>query len=86
MSEDDATRMVYEARIKAQKDEYSRIQGARRDGREEGWKDGRTEGRTEGRQEVILQMAGYGMDIKAIAAVTRLSEGEISDIVKEKKA
>jgi hypothetical protein len=35
MSEDEANRMIYEARLKAQRDEYSRIQGALRQGREE---------------------------------------------------
>jgi predicted transposase/invertase (TIGR01784 family) len=37
MSEDEANRMIYEARLKAQRDEYSRIQGAR----QEGWEEGR---------------------------------------------
>jgi hypothetical protein len=35
MSEDEANRMIYEARLKAQRDEYSRLQGARNEGREE---------------------------------------------------
>jgi predicted transposase/invertase (TIGR01784 family) len=35
MSEDEATRMVYEARLKAQRDEYSRVQGALEEGRQE---------------------------------------------------
>jgi hypothetical protein len=38
MSEDEANRMLYEARLKAQRDKYSRIQGA--------WQEGRTEGRS----------------------------------------
>jgi predicted transposase/invertase (TIGR01784 family) len=41
MSEDDANRMIYEARLKAQRDEHSRIQGALRQGREEGREEGR---------------------------------------------
>ncbi|MDR1587995.1 MAG: Rpn family recombination-promoting nuclease/putative transposase [Treponema sp.] len=36
MSEDEANRMIYEARLKAQRDEYSRIQGALKKGRQEG--------------------------------------------------
>jgi hypothetical protein len=36
MSEDEANRMIYEARLKAQRDEYSRTQGAFRKGRQEG--------------------------------------------------
>jgi hypothetical protein len=35
MSEDEANRMIYEARLKAQRDEYSRIQGARQKERKE---------------------------------------------------
>jgi predicted transposase/invertase (TIGR01784 family) len=36
MSEDEANRMIYEARLKARRDEYSRMRGAREEGREEG--------------------------------------------------
>jgi hypothetical protein len=31
MSEDEANRMIYEARLKAQRDEYSRLRGARQE-------------------------------------------------------
>jgi predicted transposase/invertase (TIGR01784 family) len=75
MSEDEANRMIYEARLKAQRDEYSRMQGARQEGREEG--------REKGREEIIIQMAEHGMDAKAIAAITRLSERKVSSILKE---
>jgi predicted transposase/invertase (TIGR01784 family) len=89
MSEDEANRMIYEARLKAQRDEYSRIQGAFQDGRKAGWQDGRKAGRAEGWQdglsagwkEVISQMAEYGMDAKTIAAITHLSEGEVGAIL-----
>jgi predicted transposase/invertase (TIGR01784 family) len=73
MSEDEATRMLYEARLKAQRDDYSRMQGARQEGLEAG------------RQEVILQMAKHGMDVTAIAAITHLSEQEVGTILKEGK-
>ncbi|MDR0641190.1 MAG: Rpn family recombination-promoting nuclease/putative transposase, partial [Treponema sp.] len=90
MSEDEANRMIYEARLKAQRDEHSRIQGAwkegREEGREEGRQEGRENGRQEGRREIIFQMAEHGMDIKAIAAITRLSEGEVGSIVKVKRS
>jgi predicted transposase/invertase (TIGR01784 family) len=36
MSDDEANRMLYQARLKAQRDEYARIQGARQDGKLEG--------------------------------------------------
>ncbi|MDR1211235.1 MAG: Rpn family recombination-promoting nuclease/putative transposase [Spirochaetaceae bacterium] len=66
MSEDEANRMIYEARLKAQRDDYSRMQGARR----------------EGREDIILQMAEHGMTAKDIAAITRLSEQEIGAVLK----
>jgi predicted transposase/invertase (TIGR01784 family) len=88
MSEDEAARMLYEARLKAQRDEYSRIQGALRKGREEGWKEGREEGLEKGREEgeaavrrIILEMGKSGMDAKTIAAVTHLSGQEITRIL-----
>jgi predicted transposase/invertase (TIGR01784 family) len=67
MSDDEANRMIYEARLKAQRDDYSRMQGARR----------------EGREEIILQMAKHGMGIKDIAAITHLSEQEVGGILKQ---
>jgi predicted transposase/invertase (TIGR01784 family) len=70
MSEDEATRMIYEARLKAQRDEHSRIQGALRKGREEG------------REEIILHMAEHGMAVKDIAAIVHLSEPEADNILK----
>jgi predicted transposase/invertase (TIGR01784 family) len=71
MSEDEANRMIYEARLKAQRDDYSRMQGARREGREEG------------REEIIFQMAKHGMGIRDIAAITHLSEQEVGGILKQ---
>jgi predicted transposase/invertase (TIGR01784 family) len=77
MSDDEANRMIYEARLKAQRDEYSRIQGALQKGREQGLQ----QGLRQGREEIILQMTEHGMDVKAIAGVTHLSEREINDIL-----
>jgi predicted transposase/invertase (TIGR01784 family) len=39
-SDDDEKRMIYEDRLKAQRDEYSRIEGALREGRQEGRREG----------------------------------------------
>jgi predicted transposase/invertase (TIGR01784 family) len=87
MSEDEANRMIYEARLKAQRDDYSRMNGARQKGLQEGIQKGREEGREEGRQEgqkeIILRMAEHGMTTKDIAAVTYLSEQHINDILAE---
>jgi predicted transposase/invertase (TIGR01784 family) len=79
MSEDEANRMIYEARLKAQRDDYSRIQGARREGREEG----RKEGEAEATRKIILEMDRNGMDARTIAAITHVSEQEIVSILKK---
>jgi predicted transposase/invertase (TIGR01784 family) len=79
MSEDEANRMIYEARLKAQRDDYSRMEGARREGLEEG----EAKGREEGRKEIILQMAKQGMSVQAIAAITHQSEQEVGGILKQ---
>jgi predicted transposase/invertase (TIGR01784 family) len=82
MSEDEANRMIYEARLKAQRDEYSRIQGALHTGREKGIEEGMEKGLEKGRGEIILRMAEHGMAAKDIAAITHLSEGEVGGFLK----
>jgi predicted transposase/invertase (TIGR01784 family) len=74
MSEDEANRMIYEARLKAQRDEYSRIQGALRKGRQEG----RMEGRQEGLEKVARTLKALGDSVEKIAAATGLSVDEIA--------
>jgi predicted transposase/invertase (TIGR01784 family) len=78
MSEDEANRMIYEARLKAQRDEYSRIQGARQEGRQEGRKEGRTEGRRERDKEVARNLKQLGIAIEQIAQATGLSAEAIA--------
>jgi predicted transposase/invertase (TIGR01784 family) len=63
MSEDEANRMIYEARLKAQRDEYSRIRGALQKGLEQGHKEGRTEG-----QNMILELVRQGYTAEQIVA------------------
>jgi predicted transposase/invertase (TIGR01784 family) len=86
MSEDEENRMLYEARLKAQRDEYSRIQGALREGRREGREEGRQEGMEKGREEgskemavrIALDLKNIGMPVEKIAMVTGLSPEEIT--------
>jgi predicted transposase/invertase (TIGR01784 family) len=59
MSEDEANRMIYEARLKAQRDEYSRIQGARQEGQKEGQKEG---------QNMVLELMRQGYSADQIEA------------------
>jgi predicted transposase/invertase (TIGR01784 family) len=74
MSEDEANRMIYEARLKAQRDDYSRMQGVRREGLEEG--------EAKATRKIILEMNKSGMGVQAIAAITHLSEQEVGGILK----
>jgi predicted transposase/invertase (TIGR01784 family) len=77
MSEDEANRMLYEARLKAQRDEYSRVHGAWQDGLERGLE----KGESNATKKIVLEMNKYGMDANAIAAITHLSEGEVSALI-----
>jgi predicted transposase/invertase (TIGR01784 family) len=70
MSEDQEARMLYEARLKAQRDEYSRIQGALKKGREEGSK--------ERAIRIALNLKKVGIPIEQITLVTGLSLEEIT--------
>jgi predicted transposase/invertase (TIGR01784 family) len=62
MSEDEANRMIYEARLKAQRDEYSRTQGAIRKSRE----------------EIARNLKHLGDTIERIAQATGLSVDEVA--------
>jgi predicted transposase/invertase (TIGR01784 family) len=78
MSEDEANRMIYEARLKAQRDEYSRIRGARQEGREEGREEGSKEGRREEKLEIAQNLKNLGIAVNQIAQATGLSPEEIA--------
>jgi predicted transposase/invertase (TIGR01784 family) len=70
MSEDEANRMIYEARLKAQRDEYSRLQGALRKGREQGWQ--------EGREKVARNLKALDVPVEKITRATGLSADEVA--------
>jgi predicted transposase/invertase (TIGR01784 family) len=74
MSEAEANRMIYEARLKAQRDEYSRIQGARREGRTEG----RLEGEANTTKKIAQNFKNLGIPFEQIAQATGLSAEEIA--------
>jgi len=69
LSADERTRMLAEAREKARRDEASRLNGARREGREEGKK--------ENAILVARKLLGLNMPIDKIAEATDLSSEEI---------
>jgi predicted transposase/invertase (TIGR01784 family) len=68
MSNDEANRMIYEARLKAQRDEYSRMQGAIQEGRKE---------RT---NEVARTLKSLGIPVETIGLSTGLSPDEIATL------
>jgi predicted transposase/invertase (TIGR01784 family) len=70
MSEDEANRMIYEARLKAQRDEYSRIQGALHKGWEEGW------------GEAVKKLLAYGMAPEQVSQALQLPPDMVRQYVK----
>jgi predicted transposase/invertase (TIGR01784 family) len=68
MSDDETNRMLYEARLKAQRDEYSRIQGALREGEQKkAW-------------EVARSMMAEGVPVDKIIRYTGLSPEDIAKL------
>ena len=74
LSEDEATRLRYEARLKAQRDEWSRVAGARLEGQEEG----HAKGHADAMATVIRKMANKGVAPEMIANYLDLSVPEVS--------
>ncbi|MBB6019762.1 putative transposase/invertase (TIGR01784 family) [Paenibacillus sp. JGP012] len=77
LSHDAATRMAYDARMKALSDEKSMIEGARAEGAAKG----RLEGLREGKQEMARELLALGVDMSAIAKASGLSEEEIRNLL-----
>lgn len=69
LSHDAATRMAYDARMKALSDEKSMIEGAR------------AEGAVEGKREMARELFSLGVDISAIVKASGLSEEEIRKLL-----
>ena len=76
LSADERTRMIAEDREKARRDEASRVEGARREGREEG----REEGYIKANLENARKMKELGFSVKNILAVTGFSEETIEKL------
>jgi predicted transposase/invertase (TIGR01784 family) len=68
LSQDAETRMAYEARLKFLRDEASRVEGAK------------AEGRAEGKEEMARELLTLGVDISVIAKASGLSEEEIQSL------
>ncbi len=73
LSHDAATRMAYDARMKALSDEKSMIEGARAEGT--------AKGRLEGKQEMARELLALGVDMSAIVKASGLSEEKIRKLL-----
>ena len=91
LSQDERTRLLFEEREKAKRDEIARLEGALDKGRAEGMAkgivkgkiEGRAEGKAEGIEIVAVNLLKMGMDIENIAEATKLSFDDVNKI-KEK--
>ena len=84
LSEDEQARVIYEAEVKALRDERARIRGAFEKGVFQGKAEGRIEGKNEGKNEKALEIArnliNIGMPVEKIADATALSYEEIEKV------
>lgn len=76
LSEDDMTRMLYEAREKAQRDRISFLKDA--------WEEGRETGQESAKAEIALHMLREGMDLDTIARLTGLSPQRVRQLAEPK--
>jgi predicted transposase/invertase (TIGR01784 family) len=73
LSQDAATRMEYDARMKYLRDETSRIEGAKAEGK--------AEGITEGKLIMARELLALDIDISTIAKASGLSEQEVRSLI-----
>lgn len=76
LSQDAQTRIEYEARLKFLRDEASRMEWAKDEGRAEGIE----EGRAEGKEEMARALLALGVDLSQIAKASGLSEEKIKGL------
>jgi predicted transposase/invertase (TIGR01784 family) len=93
LSEDERTRLRNESYLKAKRDEWSRLAGAREEGLEEGMQKGLQKGLQKGRAEgeilaitkLILAMAkSNGVSAEAISSLTGIPLSQVEDILNNK--
>jgi len=81
LSSDEATRLRNESHLKAKRDEWSRLAGAKQAGIEEGMEKGRAEGREEGYAEIIRLMARNGKNSAEIAETIGMPKSKVDVIL-----
>lgn len=81
LSQDAATRMEYDARMKYLRDEASRMNGAKAEGRAEGRAEGIAEGIAKGEQKraeaIVLELLALGVETSVILKASGLTEQQI---------
>jgi len=83
LSQDEKTRMLYDAREKAKWDEQSRLRGAKEEGIAQGKKEGITLGKKEGMRESAINGLKNGITIEVIMQMTGLAFEEIEGLKKD---
>jgi predicted transposase/invertase (TIGR01784 family) len=81
LSEDEEARMIYEAEVKAQRDERARMRGAwekgMAEGKAEGMAEGKAEGRIESKREMAQKLLEKKMPIEDVLEITGLPLNDI---------
>lgn len=77
LSQDAATRMEYDARMKYLRDEASRMNGAKAEGRAEGIAEGIAKGEQKKAEAIVLELLALGVDDSVIVKASGLSEQQI---------
>ncbi|MDR3012514.1 MAG: Rpn family recombination-promoting nuclease/putative transposase [Chitinispirillales bacterium] len=77
MSADEATRMIYDYRLKMARDERARLKDATEKGMEQGLTQGLVQGRKEGLLQAVKAMKNEKMDIETIARITGFTVDEV---------
>ena len=77
LSDDERNRMLHESRLKAQRDENSRMRGAIAEGLQQGLQQGAEAGRLAERIRMAKGMLANGLDGDLISQITGLSLNEI---------
>jgi predicted transposase/invertase (TIGR01784 family) len=83
LSQDAQTRMVYEARLKFLRDEASRMEGAKEEGRTEGLAEGLAEGVAKEKRETARKLLARGDRVASVAEFTQLFEQDVRAILEE---
>jgi predicted transposase/invertase (TIGR01784 family) len=81
LSEDEEARMIYEAEVKAARDERARMRSAREEGKSEGIAVGKSEGRMESKLEIARKLLDMKMPTEIIVQATGIPSEDIETLL-----